>query len=431
MEVAKFSSLDTWKAVSLPRVIDSEWDPETALAALSELKRLRGEFEAAVAVLVGIVSVRARRDTRATVVRELGVSQGEASKILRTAKVVSALHGVAEGIAAGEYSADHVQRVAKVPESEDAAELLAVASTMSPDDFGKRVDKFLIDNVGCKRKARQQAERSVKFFETENGSVGMRAVLPETAGKLLRKNLDAIMNDQYREKYPERANVAGEREIDSLGQRLADALIEAVNGDGRSDLAEDSTDSEDAANESLLRLLPDEGARISKLKRKKNQKKYRARGRTAVIVTISLEHLEAQILGSGSIECDDAFDLIGQARTDVYFYVHEATGAPLKFGRSRRLATEMQKLAMAVRENGVCSWCSCATTWDQCEADHVPAFYPENPGDPLGQTDVDKMNLKCQCHHKHRHETGEDSAIGAVRYRKLAKPDKPQRSAAA
>jgi hypothetical protein len=252
----------------------------------------------------------------------------------------------------------------------------------------------------------------------------MRAVLPATAGKLLRKNLAAIMNDQYREKYPERAKVAGERELDSVEQRLADALIEAVNGEGSSEMAEESTDSdeEEVANELLLRLLPDETATSRKPKHTiTKQKEVSARGRTAVIVTISLEQLEAQILGSGSIDRDDAFDLIGQARTDVYFYVHEASGAPLKFGRSRRLATERQKLAMAVRENGVCTWCSCATTWDHCEADHVPSFYPENLGDPLGLTDVDKMNLKCQCHHKHRNETSEDMITNVDGTRTLTK----------
>jgi hypothetical protein len=125
-----------------------------------------------------------------------------------------------------------------------------------------------------------------------------------------------------------------------------------------------------------------------------------------LIVTISLETLQAKILGDSAIPTKDALGLLDQARTDLYFCVQNAQGAVLNFGRSRRFASDMQKLALAVRDEGRCSVPDCDVTWDQCEADHDTEFHPQNPGDPLGQTNIDDLSLKCRPHHKHRHITG-------------------------
>jgi Domain of unknown function (DUF222) len=368
------SPRDAWKALSLLRVVPSEWDPTTARSALAHVKRLQGELDAAKASLVSIVSAQSGRDTRATVVRELGVSQAEASKILRVVKVIEHIDGVAENIASGQYSADHVQRVAKLKSAEDAEALLTHASVESPEDFGKRVETFLVSSEGEERRAKQRAERSVKFFETDNGSIGIRAILPRMEGQTLRANITLLARQMYERENPKRAKIRGEHKLDPFEQRMADALIEAINGNPKADKKQKGTN-----------------------------------GRTALIVTISLDKLNATILGSGSVELKTAMSLIDQARTDLYFCVQNEAGAVMKFGRSRRFASHFQKLALAVHQGGVCAWDSCDVTWDRCDADHDPAWIPENPGDPLGRTDLDTMNLKCSHgHHEHRHETGEN-----------------------
>jgi hypothetical protein len=441
MEAVTLSHIDTWKAISLPRVVSSDWDPANARTALGEIKRLQGELDAAKTVLVGIVAVEAGRDTKATVVRELGVSQVEANRIVRAAGVVARVDGVADGIAFGEFSLDHVQRIAKLKEDSDVAELLMFASTESPDDFGKRIDTFLINSAGVERRARQRAERSVKFFSTDEGSIGMRAVFPETEGKLLKANLKAIMNRQYLDKYPERARVAGGHNPDSYEQRLADALIEAINGDAP--ISEEPVGDDVVVVPGHGRVYPNECVEIphwvsdlgeyehlgpgctvtaktvfpptstrtdkrEKRKKRRGKRVRETRARTAVIVTISLEQMNAQILGDGPIRFDDALGLIDRTRSDLFFCVQNEVGAVMKFGRSRRFATEFQKFALAVQGGGVCSWPGCDVSWDQCEADHVPDWKPKNPGDPLGQTDIDKMKDRCKAHHKHRHETGQN-----------------------
>jgi hypothetical protein len=393
MELATITPIQAWQATTLPRVTATDWDPTTAHSALKELKRLRGELDAATAVLVSVVAESSGRDSKATVVRELGVSQIEAGRITRTAKVVAALDGVAEAIAAGEYTADHVQRVAKLKNPDDAVQLLALAATESPDDFEKRINKFLVNTAGPERRARQRAERSVKFFTTKEGSRGMRAILPDTEGKILEANLQLIVDEQYLRDHPERASVAGEHEIDRLEQRLADALIEAVNGDRETPSTKPGDETETEPTDDAT-------------KSRKRTNKPLAKGRTAVIVTISLEELEAQILGHGTIDTTDALSLFGRLRTDIYFCVRNATGAIMKFGRDRRFATQMQKFAMAVLQNGICHVPGCENTWNRSDAHHEPPYKPVHPGDPPGLTNIDTMKLPCRLHHQHEHDTG-------------------------
>jgi hypothetical protein len=147
----------------------------------------------------------------------------------------------------------------------------------------------------------------------------MRAILPETEGKILEANLQLIVDEQYLRDHPERARVAGQHNIDRMEQRLADAFIEAINGEG---VPTESTRPDDQT----------ETAKPDKKLRKRTNKTIR-KGRTAVIVTISLEDLEAQILGHGPIDTNDALGLLDQLRTHIYFCVRNAKGAVMKFGK--------------------------------------------------------------------------------------------------
>ena len=73
----------------------------------------------------------------------------------------------------------------------------------------------------------------------------------------------------------------------------------------------------------------------------------------------------------------------------------------MKFGRTRRFASALQKLALALREHGTCAYPGCDIPWNRCDADHDP------PWDQGGLTDLDTMKLMCtNGHHTHRHETG-------------------------
>jgi hypothetical protein len=59
-----------------------EWDPASAREALREVRRLQGELDAAKTVLVSVLAEETKRDTKAAVVRELGVGAREADRVV-------------------------------------------------------------------------------------------------------------------------------------------------------------------------------------------------------------------------------------------------------------------------------------------------------------------------------------------------------------
>jgi hypothetical protein len=125
--------------------------------------------------------------------------------------------------------------------------------------------------------------------------------------------------------------------------------------------------------------------------------------RLGVVITINAETLEAAILGGGPLPFEDLGDVFRDVRTEFFAMIQGTNGAILNFGRNRRLATPLQKLAVAVRDGGRCIWIGCHVPWGRCDVDHDPPF------ESGGRTDVDQLRLMCHCdHHPHRHETGEN-----------------------
>ncbi len=76
-----------------------------------------------------------------------------------------------------------------------------------------------------------------------------------------------------------------------------------------------------------------------------------------------------------------------------------ACGNPLDVGRSQRLFTPAQKLALAVRDGG-CMWPGCSARASYCESHHI---IPWSQG---GTTDTDHGILLCRFHHLLLHNEG-------------------------
>ena len=115
---------------------------------------------------------------------------------------------------------------------------------------------------------------------------------------------------------------------------------------------------------------------------------------------LSTPTLEAEIVGHGPIPFTEAAGLA--ARADLFAAIRTTNGAILKFGRNRRLASPLQRLALIVRDGG-CSWTGCTVDYTRCDADHDP------PWEQGGTTDLEYLRLMCRCgHHSHLHETGQN-----------------------
>ena len=77
-----------------------------------------------------------------------------------------------------------------------------------------------------------------------------------------------------------------------------------------------------------------------------------------------------------------------------------STGQPLDVGRSQRLFTARQRIALAARDGG-CRWAGCERPPSWCEAHHVDPWHAES-----GRTDVAAGVLLCRHHHLLVHNNG-------------------------
>ena len=141
----------------MPRGSSTDWDPSAAKLGLSELRRLRGEMSALEAVLVRVLKTETGRDTKALLAQGFGMSDGEARKAEEISDIAGRVPGVEDALADGSVTGEHVRRLKPITDLDDASELLALAATQSPDEFGKTVDKFRIER-DAKRMAREAAE---------------------------------------------------------------------------------------------------------------------------------------------------------------------------------------------------------------------------------------------------------------------------------
>lgn len=268
--------IGTLRGLRLPRSSSTHWDPSAAKIGLMELRRLRGEIAAFEAVLVGVLKTETGRDTKATLARGFGMSNAEAGKAEQVADVVARVPGAGDALAEGSVTGEHLRRLRPITDVDEATELLALAPSLSPDDFAKTVDKYRIDRGAKGWRDRQQRARSVRFFKTDNGCVGMRVLIPTLEGEQVKAALNETCDAAWRAAHPERAETLGGHDDEPRERRLADALVAIVTGTAGT-----------------------------------------GSNRTAVIVTLQAETLDANLLGTGPIPTADALGLVDDPRTDT------------------------------------------------------------------------------------------------------------------
>ena len=116
---------------------------------------------------------------------------------------------------------------------------------------------------------------------------------------------------------------------------------------------------------------------------------------STVILTIPEADLAAQarwgVTSDGTVlSADTARRLADQA--EVWPTVVTRRGVVLRMGRTRRLATPGQTVALIARDGG-CSFPGCQRPPEWCERHHVVAWVDGGP------TDLDNLTLLCAYHH--------------------------------
>ncbi len=115
-----------------------------------------------------------------------------------------------------------------------------------------------------------------------------------------------------------------------------------------------------------------------------------------LLITLTLDQLESRLgvattSHGGLISVPEALRLAGEA--DLIPVVLTDTGGVLAHGRSRRVASSGQRLALAARDRG-CSFPSCDRPPAWCQSHHIVPWIDGGP------TDLDNLTLVCGFHHR-------------------------------
>ncbi|WJY97074.1 HNH endonuclease signature motif containing protein [Corynebacterium fournieri] len=123
-------------------------------------------------------------------------------------------------------------------------------------------------------------------------------------------------------------------------------------------------------------------------------------GAASVVVSITLDDLaaaDATTMFQTNVGVElNAFDLVRlgmDGTSDFLLTVDGLSGVPLHLGRSKRLASVGQRIAMFAVQ-GVCSWAGCTASMSECEAHHIISWLR------YGTTDIENLTGLCPTHHK-------------------------------
>jgi Domain of unknown function (DUF222) len=115
----------------------------------------------------------------------------------------------------------------------------------------------------------------------------------------------------------------------------------------------------------------------------------------AVVIVFDVDRWQARLAGGRPIPITES--LLDQARNDLYYCFKNNAGEVLKFARSRRDPTPVERLALVVRDER-CVYPGCHAPPEACEAHHTNEVVKDR-----GLTNVEVMALFCKSHHRHIH----------------------------
>lgn len=261
--------------------------------------------------------------------------------------------------------------------SQAVALLLADSDTLDVDRLHRRARQLRdeLDTAGiAERESARRAARSLRLFRGTDGMTRASWLLdPESA---------AVLTDLY-----DRATSPRRGGPTFLGSDDA-ALIERMRADDRTP--------EQYASDVFLDLLR-AGADA-------DSTQLLSSGAPSVRVIVTARDLRD---GSGSGEIEGQTDVVSLPTVQRMLCVGTHTpilvssaGQPLDVGRSQRLFTARQRVALAARDGG-CRWAGCERPPSWCEAHHVKPW-----GSANGRTDVADGLLLCRHHHLLVHNNG-------------------------
>lgn len=298
---------------------------------------------------------------------ELQSSKRAARHDVKAAERLAALEATSKALAAGDIPQDHARLIARASSDGpiDEQALVEAAMEQNYDDFEKTLRRQQQDLSGDDGQAlldRQKQKRTARMFN--NRDTGM-FILSGEYDPVTGEHIAAVVAAKERDLW----NQEDPKARRTPQQRMADALAELI-------------------------LEPEKGT---------------AKGIALVLVAdydaTNRELVNARLSDGTPLPMQELVQLALKA--DIFPAVFDAKSQNLWLGRTRRTATDAQRIALMVRDQG-CIGCGAAP--NRCFSHHVK-FWRNN-----GPTDYPNLVLVCNdCHHDihdHGFQTTQDPDTG-------------------
>lgn len=308
------------------------------------------------------------------------VTGGYRAEAARHVAVGSALHTpVGAAVLSGAISVDAAYAIQRGlgATDETAVALLEDAARIDTDRLLKRARdlKDELDAEAVERREKEQRDlRYLKYSKRDDGMVRGSFLLDSLDGALVTEALNAVLS-------PRRG---GPRMVDA-GQKARDAVLEA-----------DTRSNEQIAADALVAMV--------RLAMDADPGTLFGSRRPAVRVVVGERPLAAR-RGAGRME--DGGESVSMETVErlicdsgVIGIVFDDDGQCVNIGRTQRLFTQRQRIALAVRDGG-CVFTDCDRPPSWCEAHHIKHWHRDQ-----GKTDVADGVLLCRRHHLLLHNNG-------------------------
>ena len=345
---------------------------------------------------------------------KLGISRGEAYNRIARAKALFDAPPPPEPDLGDLFGDDDTEedRSAAEEAARKAADEEAERRRKDQEEARKRADEVPAAKQDI---IRRELDKLLKAAESERMRIYARAMeqakyRDEKDLRLFVKRLVAEANKPYVKANP---NAGFEKRDASLGRENVDGTFDVTLSMTRADYAlyKALTDKGLSPNSNIPAEL--QGDRDPRTKGQRRYDQYMAilrqyeegqqaanGGAASVVVSITLDDLaeaDANTLFQTNVGVElDAFDLVRlgmDGTSDFLLTVDGLSGVPLHLGRSRRLASVGQRIAMFAVQ-GVCSWAGCTTSMSECEAHHIISWLR------YGATDIENLTGLCPTHHR-------------------------------
>jgi hypothetical protein len=301
-----------------------------------------------------------------------GISLGAAREKVRVAHALKELPKISEEFRRGEVSFSKVRAMTRVATGENEDYLLMIARHGTASHVErlvrqyrkvKRIEALELENE-------RHTRRELDWFVDDDGSLVLKGRFPPEQGALLKKSLEAAMDDLYEESKDVPAETPEDNQKvrpEPIAQRRADAMVRVAEG---------------------FLTGPD---------------KQTGGDRYLVHVHTDMETLKADGSGAES-EIDEHANVSAETSrrlscdAGVVHWLEDKQGEPLSVGRKTRTIPPAIRRALQRRDKG-CRFpgCTCSRFVD---AHHITHWADG------GETSMDNLVLLCRRHHRLVHEEG-------------------------